>query len=166
MNGDDSSDGDGFSLNRREVLTCGCMVAAAGVTGMTLPGQVGASEAYTKEEADEIWTEVLSRLPDNCGRWGDDDELGTFNFLDGRQAFRGMQAATRGSPDDVEVFSLQASITGSLEKDPTFPGRRTARRDQILDARHYEEDVVEPLPGGIKFTDDAFVSRTFLQGLT
>jgi kynurenine formamidase len=166
MNETDSSDDDGFSMNRRDVLRVWTGAAAFGATGMTLPQQAEATESYTRAEADEIWTEVLSRLPDNWGRWGADDELGTFNYLDGREAFRGMRAAMQGDKDDIEVFSLQTSITGDLGKDPTFPGRRTARRDQVQDARHYQEGVAEPLPGGIKFTDDAFVTRTYLQGLT
>jgi kynurenine formamidase len=172
-----SSDrGNGHSLTRRETLRAWAAGAALGVAGAALPEPVTAQEyGDTDVSVTEIWTEVLSRLPDNWGRWGEDDEIGTLNYLDGEQAFRGMQAAMQGPRDEIEVFTLQPPYTGdviptpeggdpTVVGDPVFPTREPARRDQVVDDRHYEAGIVEPLAGGMKFSDDAFVTRLFLQG--
>lgn len=176
-NSSDSPDGsNGHTLTRRETLRAWAAGVALGVAGTTLPKPVEAQEyGDTGVSVNEIWTEVLSRLPDNWGKWGDDDEIGTLNYLDGEQAFRGMQAAMRGRPDDIEVFTLQPPYTGdviptpkagdpTVVGDPVFPTREPARRDQVVDDRHYEAGIVEPLQGGMKFSDDAFITRLFLQG--
>ncbi|WP_225332746.1 cyclase family protein [Halomicrobium urmianum] len=174
------SDSDDSSIataaTRRRVLRAWAAAASIGVAGVTLPEQVAAQEYKDSGvTVNEIWTEVLSRLPDNWGRWGEDDEIGTLNYLDGEQAFRGMQTAMQGSPGEIEVFTLQPPYRGEAiptpdEGDPTetgdplFPTREPARRDQIVDDRHYEQGFVEPLEGGMKFSDDAFITRLFLQG--
>ena len=178
MTDDEDSSGDELLVSRRDALRAWAAAAAVGVAGATLPEQVAAQEYNDSGVTiNEIWTEVLSRLPDNWGKWGDDDEIGTLNYLDGRQAFRGMQAAMRGPPDGIEVFTLQPAYSGdviptpdegdaSTVGDPVFPTRQPARRDQVVDDRHYEQGIVEPLVGGMKFSDDAFVTRLFLQGST
>ena len=172
---DSTDDSTGTSLTRRETLRAWAAAAAIGVTGAALPGQVAAAPYKdTDVTINEIWTDVLSRLPDNWGRWGEDDEIGTLNYLDGRQAFRGMQAAMRGPKDEIEVHTLQPPYSGEVipgeenteTGDPVFPTREPARRDQVVDDRHYKQDIVEPLEGGMKFSDDAFITRLFLQGST
>jgi len=174
----DDSGQDGLLLSRRETLRAWAAAAAVGVAGATLPEQVAAQE-YKSSGAtiNEIWTDVLSRLPDNWGKWGADDEIGTLNYLDGEEAFRGMQAAMRGPKDEIEVFTLQPAYSGdviptpdngdaSTVGDPVFPTRQPARRDQVVDDRHYDRGIVDPLVGGMKFSDDAFITRLFLQGST
>ena len=86
-----------------------------------------------------------------------------------------MQAAMQGPKEEIEKFNLQPPYSGndiptpddgdaSLPGDPVFPTRQPARRDQVVDNRHYQEGIVEPLEGGMKFSDDAFITRLFLQG--
>lgn len=166
---------DGVLVSRRGVLRSGALAAALGVGGIAVPYRAAASHPSAAEAVNALWTAVLSNLPDNWGRWGPEDELGTLNFLEGEQAFRGLNAALRGPKDEIEVHTLQLSYTGdviptpdegdaSKVGDPVFPTRQPARRDQVVDNRHYEQDVVEPLIGGMKFSDDAFITRLFLQG--
>ena len=166
---------DDLSVSRRGMLRGGALAAALGVGGFSVPRRAAASHPSAAEAVNELWTTVLSNLPDNWGRWGPDDELGTLNFLDGEQAFRGLNAAMRGPKDEIQVHTLQLSYTGdviptpdtgdaSRVGDPVFPTRQPARRDQVVDNRHYEEGIVDPLVGGMKFSDDAFITRAFLQG--
>ncbi|WP_226022390.1 cyclase family protein [Halomicrobium salinisoli] len=174
---DDSDDGrTATTATRRRVLRAWAAAASIGVVGVTLPEQVAAQEYKDSGvTVNEIWTDVLSRLPDNWGRWGEDDEIGTLNYLDGEQAARGMQTAMQGPPGEIQVFTLQPPYRGEViptpeagdpteTGDPLFPTREPARRDQIVDDRHYEQGFVEPLEGGMKFSDDAFITRLFLQG--
>ena len=56
-------------------------------------------------------------LPNNWGRWGNDDEVGALNHLDAAEALRGVQAIRRG-----ELFTLQ-SVMGHPHGDMVFPGR-------------------------------------------
>jgi kynurenine formamidase len=175
MDDTNGGDNDGVSITRRDALRAWAAAAAVGVAGATLPEQVAAQAYEDGVTVNEIWTDVLSRLPDNWGKWGADDEIGTLNYLDGEQAFRGMQAAMRGPKDEIEVFTLQPPYSGdviptpdagdaSKTGDPVFPTRQPARRDQVVDDRHYDQGIVDPLPGGMKFSDDAFITRLFLQG--
>ena len=176
---DDSADGGtDTSLTRRQTLRAWAAAASLGVAGATLPDRAAAADYKdTDVTITEIWTEVLSRLPDNWGRWGEDDEVGTLNYLDGNQAFCGMRAAMQGPKEEIEWFTLQPPYDGDVipnqpsgdatePGDPVFPTREPARRDQVVDDRHYKEGIVEPLQGGMKFSDDAFITRLFLQGST
>lgn len=146
--------------------TCGSLAALAAMGG------VSAVAAQADDELEEIWTSVLDQLPDNWGKWGDDDELGAHNYLGSEEAFEGLKTAIRGGRRGLSVFPLQLSYTGdsiipeSPTGDPVFPTRQAARRDNVVDFRHYQEGSVEPLAGGGKFADDAFVTRVFLQGST
>lgn len=175
-NATDDAD-DVLPLSRRDALRSWAVAAAVGVAGVSLTDAAAAESTYKDSgvTVNEIWTEVLSRLPDNWGRWGAEDELGTLNYLDGEQAFRGMRAALKGPKADIEVHTLQPPYTGNVIPtpdegdasrvgDPVFPTRQPARRDQVVDDRHYKNGFVEPLAGGMKFSDDAFVTRLFLQG--
>ncbi|WP_267640035.1 cyclase family protein [Haloarchaeobius amylolyticus] len=156
----DNDDCDcGTGIDRRGFLRgCGAvfaMAAAATPTaaeGGPTPGDLSA---------------LLDGLPTNWGRWGEDDERGALNFLGSAEAFDGMQAAVSGGRKRIERFTLQLSVTGEAAQDPLFVGRFPARKDNTLDARF---DGVEgspiPLPGGLKYADDAFATRLFLQGTT
>lgn len=76
---------------------CGAVAAftAAGLSAETVAAQ-------TADIA-----ELLDELPNNWGRWGEDDELGALNLLDSEQAFKGMNAAMRRGKTGVETFTLQ-----------------------------------------------------------
>lgn len=157
------------SINRREFVRAWSIAGALAVSGVTMPTVAGDE---SDDDLNEIWTNVLAELPDNWGKWGDDDELGTLNYLDSEQAFRGLQTVLRGGSTRIETFSLQLSYTGESVAgdeptgDPVFPTRQPARRDNVVDHRHYQNGSAEPLQGGMRFSDDAFITRLFLQGST
>ncbi len=167
MVGDDSHSHDDSSIDRRNfVRGCGA-VAAMAAAGLSVD-----SVAATAADLDAL----LEDLPDNWGRWGEDDELGALNLLGSEEAFAGMQAAMQRGPKGIERFTLQMPMTGEaidvlVEEgaegpttdtgDPMFPGRTPARRDNVADAR-----TAEPYPGGMQFSDDRFVTEFFLQGTT
>ncbi len=154
---DEQSDGP----TRRSVL--GTLGAAAAFTaaGMT-PQEV---LAQSENEAGDLET-LLEDLPTNWGRWGEDDELGAFNFLGSEEAFAGLQAAMKGGKKRLEVFTLQIPMTGEPARDPIFPTRTVARRDNTQDAQSYQEGEAEPSAGGLKFTDDKFINSLYPQGST
>ena len=163
-----NSSNDSAGVNRRNFLRAWGVAGALAASGLTVP-TVLAEEA---QEINEIWTQVLASLPDNWGRWGDNDQIGTINYLDTEQIQRGLEAATAGDGDVLEVFPLQLPYTGDVilpdspSGDPVFPTRQVARRDNVVDAQTYQEGAAEPLKGGMKFADDAFITRIFLQGST
>lgn len=169
MDRDDTpTDSDGtLPLSRRGFVRAWGVAGALSAAGVGIP-TAGAHEA---SELNHIWTDVLAELPDNWGTWGDDDEVGALNYLGSEEAFAGMRAAVSHG-NQLDVFSLQLPYTGRVVSeenptgDPVFPTRQPARRDNVVDARHYEEGTAEPLPGGMKFSDDAFITRLFLQGST
>ncbi|WP_416840835.1 cyclase family protein [Haloferax sp. DFSO52] len=149
----------GSGIDRRGFLRgCGAVFALAAASTPTV--------AAAEPESGDLHS-LLDGLPTNWGRWGDDDERGALNFLGSRESFDGLQAAISGGSKHVERFTLQLSVTGDEATDPLFVGRFPARKDNTLDARF---DGVEgspiPLPGGLKYADDAFVTRFFLQGTT
>jgi len=53
------------------------------------------------------WEDLATELR-NWGRWGDEDELGTVNFIDAAAVLRGARAIRRG-----EVISLAANFDAS-----------------------------------------------------
>jgi parallel beta-helix repeat protein len=151
----------GIDSDRRGFLRgCGAVFALAAAFGTSV------STAAARPQPGNLST-LLADLPKNWGRWGDEDELGMLNLLGSEQAFEGMHVAMQRGKKHIERFSLQLSITGDESCDPLFVGRFPARKDNTLDARF---DGVEgspiPLPGGLKYADDAFVTRLFLQGTT
>lgn len=116
---------------------------------------------------------LLDGLPDNWGRWGDDDERGTLNLLGSAEAAAGMRAALARGDDGIERFTLGMPMTGesipeddpTAAGDPAFPGRGAARRDNLFDERSYRDGEREPLTG-MRFSDDRFVTPFYLQGTT
>ncbi|MEF8807488.1 cyclase family protein [Natronomonas sp.] len=115
--------------------------------------------------------DLLDGLPDNWGRWGDDDERGTLNLLGSREAAAGMNAALKNGEDAVERFTLGLPLTGEAISedggtgDPGFPGREVARRTNVSDERAYREGD-QQASAGMKFSDDRFETPFYLQGTT
>lgn len=159
-------DSDTGTDRRNFVRGCGA-VAAVAAAGLSVD-----SVAAMESRLDAL----LADLPDNWGRWGEDDELGALNLLGSEEAFAGMQAAMKRGPTGIERFTLQLPMTGEAidvlvdeeidapttdTGDPMFPGRTPARRDNAADAR-----TAEPYPGGMQFSDDRFVTEFFLHGTT
>lgn len=145
--------------SRRQVLQGAGAFAAFATAGVS-PAEVSAQDDTPEGDL----AALLENMPRNWGRWGDDDELGAFNFLGSDEAFAGLQAAMQG--DGVETFTLQLSMTGEVAKDPIFPTRTVARRANTQDESSYEAGTAEPLAGGLKFSDDWFVNNLFPQGGT
>jgi kynurenine formamidase len=154
----DCTDSD---VDRREFLRgSGAMLAfaAAGVA----PSEVTAQSDQPEGDLEAL----LEDAPRNWGRWGEDDELGAFNFLGSEEALAGMEAATREDATGAETLTLQISMTGEVANDPIFPTRTVARRDNTQDEQSYEEGEADPSAGGLKFSDDRFVNRLYPQGTT
>lgn len=158
-------------IDRRDFMRgCGAAaaIAAAGLSAETVAANTAAI------------ADLLDDLPNNWGRWGEEDELGAVNFLDSRQLWHGMQAATRRGSKRVERFTLQLPMTGDTidvlaegaepptdeTGDPLFPGRTPGRRDNTQDASDYDDGSIDPLAGGMKFSDDRFVTELYLHGAT
>jgi len=101
---------------------------------------------------------VLADAPTNWGRWGEDDEIGSLNFLTAEEVLRGIRHVQKG-----EVFPLQRLI-GDPQGDPVWPGRTPAERTQILDESSWDAPDAPQFPGGLHYADDKI--NAFLQGST
>ena len=55
-------------------------------------------------------TELLKDAPKNWGKWGDNDEVGSLNYLDAAQVLRGVSAARQGKVFTLQVYSPQLPI--------------------------------------------------------
>ncbi|TSD09134.1 cyclase family protein [Haloglomus irregulare] len=124
---------------------------------------------------------LLDDMPDNWGRFGDDDELGAINYLGGREIAAGMTAVTDYNSESAARFTLQDPITGNAidalvsdvenpttdTGDPMFPGRFPARRTNWADASDETGSLATaPADGGMAFADDAFATPLYIQGAT
>lgn len=103
-------------------------------------------------------TELLANAPSNWGRWGDDDEVGSLNFLTSDEVLRGVRSIRTG-----EVHTLQRLI-GDPKGDPVWPSRLPAEREMVIDESAWDSDDAPQFPGGLHYADDKLVA--FLQGST
>ncbi|MEF8908041.1 MAG: hypothetical protein V5A13_09285, partial [Haloarculaceae archaeon] len=106
-NDNDSEEADGFNIGRRRFV--------GGVGALAALAAAGVGTAGAQEDGGPGLTpagQLLKDLPDNWGRWGEDDELGAINELDSEAMFRGMQAVRRGGRKNIERFTLQTPMTG------------------------------------------------------
>lgn len=103
-------------------------------------------------------TELLKDSPSNWGKWGEDDEVGSLNYLGAEQVL-----AAAGLIRTGKVFTLQRLI-GDPKGDPVWPGRTPAERTQILDESTWDGDDAPAFPGGLHYADDKI--NAFLQGST
>lgn len=108
--------------------------------------------------AEQTLDEMLQGLPNNWGRWGDDDEIGGLNFLTPEEVLRGVRSVRSG-----RVVTLGMRI-GNPEGDPVWPGRSQALRLMTQDKGEYLAGKLDPLPGGLEYADD-FITM-YLQGTT
>ena len=102
--------------------------------------------------------DLLRDAPSNWGRWGDDDELGSLNFLTPAEVLRGVAHIRSGN-----VFTLQRLI-GDPKGDPVWPGRSPAVRTMLMDEATWDADDAPAFPGGLHYADDKI--EAFLQGST
>lgn len=102
--------------------------------------------------------ELLRDAPMNWGKWGEDDEVGSLNYLTAQEVLRGVAHVRTGS-----VFTLQRLI-GDPKGDPVWPGRAPAERTMILDESSWDSADAPSFPGGLHYADDKI--DAFLQGST
>ncbi|MFT4881831.1 MAG: kynurenine formamidase [Salinirussus sp.] len=154
------------SVQRRRFLQGMGVTAAAAAVGLG-PGTAAAQEADLSPAG-----RLLADMPDNWGRWGEEDELGMLNELGSEEMFRGMEAVMEGGPENIERFTLQTPMTGEAidalvgqgefpttdTGDPAFPGRFPARKDNTADWRNADDNA------GMRFADDRFDAPLYLQG--
>lgn len=103
-------------------------------------------------------TDLLADSPTNWGKWGDDDEIGSLNYLGPEQVIAAAALISTG-----KVFTLQRLI-GDPKGDPVWPGRTAAERTQIIDESMWDSAEGPALPGGMHYADDKI--SAFLQGST
>ncbi|MGR6520346.1 cyclase family protein (plasmid) [Rhodococcus erythropolis] len=111
-------------------------------------------------EAPEMKQFLGDNPPMNWGKWGPDDELGSLNYLDAKEALRGVSQVRTG-----DVFTLQIQM-GRAEApgDPAFPGRHSIDRENVLDESSWDGDGGPYFGGGARYADDS--AHIFLQGST
>ena len=102
--------------------------------------------------------ELLRDAPSNWGKWGEDDEVGSLNYLTSEEVLRGIAHIKSG-----KVFTLQRMI-GDPRGDPVWPGRTPAERTMILDESSWDCCGAPSFPGGLHYADDKI--NAFLQGST
>ena len=102
--------------------------------------------------------QLLADAPSNWGRWGEQDEVGSLNFLTDSEVLRGARAIRRG-----KVFTC-GEVIGNPQGDPLWPGRVPAKREMTVDKSTYACGEMASLPGGAEFADDRI--DMFLQGST
>jgi kynurenine formamidase len=102
--------------------------------------------------------ELLANAPKNWGKWGDNDEVGSLNYLTAEEVLRGVQHVRQG-----KVFTLQVQM-GHPGGDPVWPGRRGAERLMVIDESAWLGDKAPAFPGGLHYADDFMTA--FLQGST
>ncbi|RYF39074.1 MAG: cyclase family protein, partial [Comamonadaceae bacterium] len=95
----------------------------------------------------------------NWGRWGDDDEVGSLNYLDSAQVLRGVAAVRTG-----EVHTLQVPIADPEVPDPVWPTRTPAIRTQLVDEGHFQRGERPEPSDGHHWSDDKIEMN--LQGST
>jgi kynurenine formamidase len=104
-------------------------------------------------------TDLLRDSPTNWGKWGEDDEVGSLNYLGPEQVLAAAQLVSSG-----KIFTLQRLI-GDPKGDPVWPGRSPAERTQVFDESDWDEGGKGPaFPGGLHYADDKI--EAFLQGST
>jgi kynurenine formamidase len=87
----------------------------------------------------------LARRVSNWGRWGDDDERGTLNFIDAAAVLRGVAAVRRGA-----TFSLAIPMHAGGPQTGGIPGRINPQHRMIAVNQSYTGD-----PDDFTTSDDA-----------
>jgi kynurenine formamidase len=102
--------------------------------------------------------ELLESAPKNWGKWGNDDEVGSLNYLTSAEILRGVAAVKKG-----KTFTLQVRMADP-NGDPIWPGRTPAKRMNVMDKGQYLCGKGPQFPGSYEYADD--VMFLYLQGST
>lgn len=102
--------------------------------------------------------DLLKHSPKNWGKWGEDDEVGSLNYLDQAQVLRGVASVRQG-----RTFTLQVPM-GHAHGDPIWPGRTPAKRVNTMDRSLFTVGKGPDVPGKHQFVDDMMIM--YLQGST
>jgi kynurenine formamidase len=92
--------------------------------------------------------DLLRDAPRNWGRWGQDDELGSLNFLTAEEVLRGIQSVQYG-----KTFTLMLQL-GHPVGEPLWPGTNPSGHFMCQDKGKYETKKIESVPGGCEYADD------------
>lgn len=103
-------------------------------------------------------SELLKDAPKNWGKWGDDDEVGSLNYLTPEVIKAGASTIRSG-----KVFTLGVTI-GNPDGDPIWPGRAPAQRFQVRDRSDFLNGNGIDYAGGMQDADD-YLSM-YIQGST
>lgn len=120
-----------------------------GILSMVLFMSIGTATAQTKMD------QLQQEAPNNWGKWGENDQIGTLNYLDEDQTLRGIKAVKSG-----KRFTLQIPMIHGVG--PVFPGRIPVMHYMTQDEASYANNKMELLNGGMKYSDD--VIFMYLQG--
>ena len=112
----------------------------------------------TTENTEISLGELLKDAPQNWGKWGPDDEVGSLNYLT-----PDVIVAAAGSIKSGKVFTLQVKMANP-EGDPVWPGRVGAVRTMVIDEGQYIAGKAPHFQGGAHYADDYMTC--FLQGST
>jgi kynurenine formamidase len=106
-------------------------------------------------------SELLGKnSPKNWGKWGQEDEVGSLNYLTAAEVIRGVAAVKTG-----ETFTLQVRIgSPDSDGDPVWPNRTSAIRTSVMDEGYFRRGEAPPTGGGHHYADDKI--EMFLQGST
>jgi kynurenine formamidase len=95
--------------------------------------------------------ELLRDAPTNWGRWGQNDEVGSLNFLTAAEILRGIQSVQYG-----KSFTLMLQL-GHPAGEPLWPGRNPSGHFMNQDKGKYETKKIDPVPGGCSYADDILI---------
>ena len=97
------------------------------------------------------YAEFLKDAPKNWGKWGDRDEIGCLNYLGPAEALAGVAEIRSG-----KSFTL-GMVLGNPAGEPMWPGRRPARRINMVDHSLWAAGKGFPIPGGVGYSDDMMI---------
>ncbi len=113
---------------------------------------------HTHDETGPSISHLLEGSPQNWGKWGPDDEVGSLNYLTPEVILASVGAITSG-----KTFTLQVKMANP-EGDPVWPGRSGAVRINVMDEGHFIAGKGVETAGGAHYADDYMTC--FLQGST
>jgi kynurenine formamidase len=91
-------------------------------------------------------SELLKDSPRNWNRWGEDDEVGSLNFLTPEHILASAKTISSG-----KTFTLGLEVSAAA---PNFPGRLPSSHFMSQDKGRYESGKSAAARGGVEYADD------------